>query len=85
MAKAKVAVLKCKPETILQDIERLLRARRDEAGARPGQDDHPEGQHLLALPVPRREHDAVADGGHHPGPQARAARRTSRACRTRRS
>ena len=29
-------------------------------------------------PFPAREHDAVADGGHHPGPQAARASPTSR-------
>ena len=50
--RSKVAVLKVKPETILDDIERLceLAGMRRGAGAR--RDHHPQGQHLLALPVP---------------------------------
>ena len=51
-----------------------MRARWDEAGARPRTHHHPQGQHLLALPVPRRQHDALADGGHDPRPQARGVR-----------
>src|ERR1051325_6001116 len=40
-----------------------VRPRRRRDGARAGRQDDPQGQHLLALPVPRREHDAVAARG----------------------
>ena len=75
MAKSKVAVLKVKPETILEDIERLCELGGMKQALAQGPHDHPQGQHLLALPVPRREHDALADGGHHPGAQARRLHR----------
>ena len=52
MAKAKVAVLKCTPETILTDIARLCDLAGHEGGPGGRQDHHPEGQHLVALPVP---------------------------------
>ena len=52
MAKSKVAVLKVKPETILEDIERLCELGGMKEALAPGAHDHPQGQHLLALPVP---------------------------------
>ena len=77
LMKSKVAVLKVTPETILSDIDRLVRARRHVRRARARQDDDPQGQHLLALPVPGREHDAVAARGDDPGAARGAASPTS--------
>ena len=61
------------------------RPRRRVRGARARQDDDPQGQHLLALPVPGGEHHAVAARRHDPGAGARAASPIRSASRTRRS
>jgi len=54
--KAKVHALKVSPATILDDIERLCTlAEMPQALAR-GANDHSQGQHLLALPISRRQH-----------------------------
>ena len=44
------------------------------ASARQACDDDPEGQHLLALPDARGEHDALAARGHDPGAAQRRLR-----------
>ena len=73
--KSKVAVLRVTPDTILSDIDRLVDLAGVSDALAAGQDDDPQGQHLLALPVPGREHDAVAARGHDPGAARGAASR----------
>ncbi len=74
--KSKVAVLRVSPETILSDIDRLLDLAGRVGGARLSPHDDPQGQHLLALSVPRGEHHAVAARGHDPGARAARLRRS---------
>ena len=52
--KARVAVLRVTPDTILSDIDRLVELAGVSTALAPRQDDDPQGQHLLALPVSRR-------------------------------
>ena len=52
LMKSKVAVLRVTPDTILSDIDRLVDLAGVSDALAPGQDDDPQGQHLLALPVP---------------------------------
>ena len=72
VAKSKVAVIRVTPDTILQDIDRLIGLAGVSDALAAGQDDDPEGQHLLALSVSRGEHHAVAARRNDPG--AREAR-----------
>ena len=65
--RAKVAVLRTQPETVLQDYQRLFELAGGAAGARAQHDDHPQGQHLVAFPDARRQHDALAARRHDPG------------------
>ena len=70
MAKAKVAVLKVNPETILEDIERLCALARHEGGPAAGQTTILKDNISWHYPFPGGQHDALADGGDDP----RAAR-----------
>ena len=54
--KAKVAILRTKPETAIDDYERLMHMADVTQAPGPVGDDDPQGQHLLALPVPVGEH-----------------------------
>ena len=83
MAKSKVAVLKCKPETVLEDIERLCELAGMKQALAPGRTTILKDNISWHYPFPAREHDALADGGDHPRAQEGRATATSRACRTR--
>ena len=83
MARSKVAVIRVRPDHVLDDIDRLHELAGVERALAHGRPDDPQGQHLVALPVPRREHDAVAARGHGAQRCARAATPISSACRTR--
>ena len=85
MAKSKVAVLKVKPETILGNIERLCELGGMKQALAPGNTTILKDNISWHYPFPGGQHDALADGGHDPGPQDARATPTSRACRTRRS
>ena len=73
------AFIRVTPDTILPDIDRLVELAGVSRRARRRQDDDPQGQHLLALPVPGREHHAVAARRHDPG-AARAAASRDQVC-----
>ena len=64
--KSRVAALRVEPSTVLDSTVRLCELAGMRDALSPQRADHPQGQHLLALPVPGRQHDAVAAGGHHP-------------------
>ena len=73
MCKSKVAVLKCKPETILKDIERLCELAGMKQALAAGHTTILKDNISWHYPFPAREHDAVADGGDDPRPQAARA------------
>ena len=75
MAKSKVAVLKVKPESILQDIERLCELAGMKQALAPGHTTILKDNISWHYPFPGGEHDAVADGGDDPGAQERRLRR----------
>ena len=81
--KSKVAVIKCKPETILKDIERLCELAGMKQALAQGRTTILKDNISWHYPFPARQHDAVADGGDDPRAQERAATPTSPACRTR--
>ena len=72
MPKAKVAALKLRPGNRARRHRAAVRARRIcRSALDPRADDDPQGQHLLALPVSRRQHHALAAGGDDPRAQQR--------------
>ncbi len=52
--RARVAVLRTRPETVTEDVGRTMELAGVPRAPRPRGDHHPQGQHLLALPVPGR-------------------------------
>ena len=60
LVKAKVAVVRTSVGTVFSDIQRALELGGREPGPRLARDDDPQGQHLLALPLSRRQHHALA-------------------------
>ncbi len=73
--RARVAVLRTRPETVTGGRRPDHGAGRRPRAPRPRRDHHPQGQHLLALPVPGRQHDAVAARGDDPEAARRRLRR----------
>ena len=75
MKKAKVAILKTGPQTVLDDYVRLFELAGGPGALDKSRDHHPQGQHLLALPLALGQHHALAAGGDHPGPARSTASR----------
>ena len=70
MPKAKVALLRTSPATVLRDYHRLMNLARLPGRHRAGRRHRAQGQHLLALLLSRQLDDAVAARGRHPRDEA---------------
>jgi len=64
--KSKVAILKTSPATVLADYHRLMNLAGYQDVIAKDQGHRAQGQHQLALLLPRQFHNALAVGGRHP-------------------
>ena len=74
MPKSTVAILSTSPATVLRDYHSLMNLAGYQDVVAQGRRHRAQGQHLLALLLPRQLDDAVAARRRHPGDEARRLR-----------